>query len=1592
MGNMKKWLAMMLAIVIALSDCGSIPAMAAEHMPAETEEAIFAENSEEEEEVVPEEMSSGQAPVTEAEIIGSESKESGDSDVSDEDIDEELKGEPAEFQEDEAPDSVADAREDKDTDAGADAGEDKGVDSTTDPASELPPLQIGQVGRGEELPGPEDKEFVYGLPVSFTLSDSLLLFVNYDIDGIPDREEKGMVVWSILRGAKGQPTGSASLLKEEDDWNGFETVPGSPWFIMVQSKEDREDGKSDFDRIELISGEEEARESLEEDYDYYIRASYYLGTGEEAFYAAATVPFVPFHDDTDEMPGDQSALPEDNADQIQEDTPAVEASDSEEAPEEDVPESVDSKGSEDNQGAEAEEPIAESVDFGDAGAERAPEEISSLSENDIQPKNQITELILSETNLTIQPGSTYRITARTVPEDIPVKILWESSNETIATVNESGEITAKAEGIAQITAECGDLAAVVRVEVAPLNTGEKLLDLSGDIWVAGFKRESEDFVYTGQKITQDIRVYHKDTLLREKTDYTLSYKNNINAAAYNSAKAPSITINLKGQYSGSVTLYYTIRPLEIKRIDSSNAGQNSSDEEDDTGSLSPGYEQTVKYSKSLKIPNPVLTFGNKKMAANKDFVCDYTILQKELAEEMQDGQQPDYRDGDSYTAGKVYHYTVDGIGNFTGSFTMQLVVLKDKAFDFGSATVTLGQKQYEYHGMALTKAEVVIDQVKLNKQVLDKSFYNYEVCANGIRGAYVTVYPSEAGRNAGYRGCKKVNLKLVGDRNIAEADLGENWKESITFSQKTVNKNGGIFQEKTGVLTFGEAKEPLTEGEDYTVKYSNAGKAGNVTATFTGKGRYKGTLKKRYEITPNFDKKNLTIVWGKNVKQQNGNLEVAYQKGGASPDFVLRDQDKSILKNKTDYTVKLRDNKMPGSVMSCEITGKGNYKGYTEIIQLQVTTGDIGLASITIPDKPYSTKTDGWKSTATVKDVNGKKLTAGLDYDKQLTYTYENMESGQPPQKGSTVTVTVHGAGCYENSTLTGSYRIFENNISKLKIVIDPQEYTGREITLRPVENIHVYANSNDAKKKQNEIIEDCYEIVEYKNNIKAGTAKVTLRGIKDYGGTKTYSFKIQKKTYRINRVKGITLDKTSLTLPLAEKDEAKRTLTAVITAQTNEEIANPTVIWSVSDSRIVGIEERIINTTTVAAVLTFKKEGNVTITATTQDGNRKAQCKLKIVDAPLLKQAGQTIEAEAGDTYQLELEKAESQEINLADIKWESVNPEMVSVKNDGMTGNLTMKKQGASVIKVTYHGYVQQCYVVVKGEEILPEGNYLTYHRPSGCTDDTPHINKLLRDWESAQKTNPDIYECLYIPAGVYWIDATPGEDTFGGIILTDNQTLVMSPSALLLTLGTSSGTYHVIWAFGRDNITISGGQIIGERKEHKGTGGEYGHGIQISGCTNVTIKDVDISQCWGDGIYLGLYEGWDSDGNRKKMFSSNVTVSNCNLHHNRRNNMSITDADYITIDHCQFNYASGTDPQYGIDIEPNENNPCEHVKISNSVFKGNKKASMGIIKSANDIRLENCTLDGAFYNMAGKNVVLKNTTIGGEIVDQTGGIRRE
>ena len=81
-------------------------------------------------------------------------------------------------------------------------------------------------------------------------------------------------------------------------------------------------------------------------------------------------------------------------------------------------------------------------------------------------------------------------------------------------------------------------------------------------------------------------------------------------------------------------------------------------------------------------------------------------------------------------------------------------------------------------------------------------------------------------------------------------------------------------------------------------------------------------------------------------------------------------------------------------------------------------------------------------------------------------------------------------------------------DISKAAFKIKDQEYTGEEIELDKEDFTSALIN-----KTTRLILEKDFEIVCYEKNIKKGTAKVTVRGINQYGGYKNVSFRIVQRS-----------------------------------------------------------------------------------------------------------------------------------------------------------------------------------------------------------------------------------------------------------------------------------------------------------------------------------------------------------------------------------------------------------------------------------------------------------------------------------------------
>ncbi|MBR3601581.1 MAG: leucine-rich repeat protein, partial [Lachnospiraceae bacterium] len=665
--------------------------------------------------------------------------------------------------------------------------------------------------------------------------------------------------------------------------------------------------------------------------------------------------------------------------------------------------------------------------------------------------------------------------------------------------------------------------------------------------IEGFLQESEEFIYTGKEIRQNITIYHKDKLLKENVDYVLKYSNNISAAAYDTLNAPAVTVIMKGQYEGSRTLYYTIFPREITNIDSS------------------GYEQAVAYKEQVVIPEPIIYYQGKRLVENRDFICDYSQLPENPLE------------GSSYEKGRKYSYAVKGIGNFAGSIPMELVIVDDEALDLNKADVRLEKYTYEYGGNPLATSEVEISHVKIKGNKIDSRYYGCRVQAQTVGTGYVYIEPTEEGKNVGYHGRKEIKITLVADRKIEDTVLGTGWKEEVPFSKTGLVEEGGVYQKETNLLCYeGEnGLETLTEGKDYIVRYGKAETVGKVNVIFYGKGRYEGTLKKTYVIVPDTD---LSVQW---KERDNDGMPVAYyQKDGAVPEFELTDSDGNILRKSKDYNIITKNNRKLG-VMYLEVVGIKNYKGYRLKADARILAGNIGNCTMTVKDKKYSEKTDDWKSEVEIRDVNGRKLVAGKDYEKELLFTYENMEKEPIPKVGTVIYVTVTGKNNYADSSLNGNYRICERDLKDLEIVIDSKIYTGEEVTLRK-KDIHVYADKAD-KRAGKELAEECYKIVGYEKNTRIGIASVTLQGKGNYGGIRKCHFAIYKKLFTTAGVERIEMERTELMLDVGQ---SRKLILYIYPEYAN----NKTIIWSSSDDAIVSVNKE--------GVITANKEGSAVVKA----------------------------------------------------------------------------------------------------------------------------------------------------------------------------------------------------------------------------------------------------------------------------------------------------------------------------------------------------------------------------------------------------------
>ena len=232
----------------------------------------------------------------------------------------------------------------------------------------------------------------------------------------------------------------------------------------------------------------------------------------------------------------------------------------------------------------------------------------------------------------------------------------------------------------------------------------------------------------------------------------------------------------------------------------------------------------------------------------------------------------------------------------------------------------------------------------------------------------------------------------------------------------------------------------------------------------------------------------------------------------------------------------------------------------------------------------------------------------------------------------------------------------------------------------------------------------------------------------------------------------------------------------------------------------------------------------------------------------------------------------------------------------------------------------------------------------RGDGVRDDTGAFQQAIDALPTSGGT-------VHVPAGTYLIDP------IRSVRLRSRMHLQLEAGARLVARKNDAERAYVLTVQETSDVEISGGRIVGDREGHLGTTGEWGHGIMIRGASRVTVRDIHISACWGDGISIGAV----SQRGQRVTSSSDVVIANVVCTGNRRQGLTIGRSRRVRVFDSEFSDTSGVLPGCGIDIEPDAGDDTRDVRIERCLVRGNQGSGIQIYKRVSGVTITRCTIEG-------------------------------
>ncbi len=600
----------------------------------------------------------------------------------------------------------------------------------------------------------------------------------------------------------------------------------------------------------------------------------------------------------------------------------------------------------------------------------------------------------------------------------------------------------------------------------------------------------------------------KTVILKEKTDYTLSYKDSQNNTNPKAAGLVTVTVTGTGSFKDSATATYQI--------------------------IGKSGDQNLKNAVIAPIADQVYTGDAFEQ---EDVEALVTVWSSKTAQN--EGEEPvpsewytvSFNPDDTLKTGKVTVSVQGTVGHGelwkTATFKIlpKPVVVTEDGVEVAQVEIELAEgEEPVYTGKAL-KPEVVVTDLATN-DIIPASNYTVKYTNNTnaaeedatkeVRGKEVSIAPTATLTFKGnYKGTLSLPFTIEPlvvdpqDFTVTQADIKDNNKEITAATLKPVVKFG---------------KTTMKKDKDYEIEFDRAdGEMQEANVLLMG--NYAGEKMYAFRIYNADSAVNLSDGDIFTVTATLAGEDAVYdgtKKVPAITVTALVDGENTALVNGRDYTVSCTNNVYAGKADAAKaptwkVSGKGAYKGKRTgtftIDPRPLSTDDF---TISVTDMKYNNGKE-LKAKVTVTDQATKKaLKAGKDY----TFTYADNKNIPTGENALRPRVILEGKGNYTtkemgltNDAHEIAFRIYEKDISSVTVVnlIKTAVYTGSKLEPK---GFKVYPDAKSAKEKKNALTEgeDGDYVVEYGENINAGTGTVTLKGVGTYGGTKIVKFTILPK------------------------------------------------------------------------------------------------------------------------------------------------------------------------------------------------------------------------------------------------------------------------------------------------------------------------------------------------------------------------------------------------------------------------------------------------------------------------------------------------